>query len=175
MKRLIAVTAFLFFASVTAAQAEMVKIYGPVYIAKSKAEHAEKEHVKKHGKKEHKNHEEEDHGQMSTAFQFNAPVPGNGVFVITNGGDSGKSARVPVAEVSLNGSQVTTPRTFNRSVEEKKYDVTLLESNEVSVSIRGCGSCELAITVYGEQPVAPPPPVIAPPPPPPPAIAPPRF
>ncbi|OGQ57620.1 MAG: hypothetical protein A3J24_07855 [Deltaproteobacteria bacterium RIFCSPLOWO2_02_FULL_53_8] len=134
LRALTAATAFMLIVSVTAAQAELGVVYGPIYVTKTK---------KHEGKKESK-------------FVFTAPVPGVGLVVVKNGGDSGKRARVSSAEVELNDKDILNERDLNKNVEEVKIDVVLLDSNEMEVEVKSCKECEIAITVYGE--IAPPPP-----------------
>lgn len=130
-----AITAALMLAAFVAdvAKAEMVDIYGPVYIAKTK----------------HYGHEKE------SKLTFNAPVAGAGVIIIKNGGDSGAKYRVKSAEIELNDNDLARPRDFNAKVAELRYYVELLAVNELEVDIESCKECELSITVQGEAAVTP--------------------
>ncbi|TAN63347.1 hypothetical protein EPN18_02690 [bacterium] len=130
-----AITAALMLAAFVAdvAKAEMVDIYGPVYIAKTK----------------HHGHE------RKSKLTFSAPVAGAGVIIIKNGGDSGVKYRVKSAEIELNENDVARPRDFNANVAVLRYNVELLASNELEVDIESCKECELSITVQGEAAVTP--------------------
>lgn len=130
-----AITAALMLAAFVAdiAKAEMVDIYGPVYIAKTK----------------HHGHERE------SKLTFSAPVAGAGVIIIKNGGDSGSKYRVKSAEIELNDNDLARPRDFNAKVAELRYYVELLAVNELEVDIESCKECELSITVQGEAAVTP--------------------
>lgn len=134
-------SALLFFAAGTVAEAEMVTIYGPVYVSKTKQHHG-------HGKE--------------SKFTFSAPLPGPGVIVVKNGGDSGKKARVGSAEIEFNGVRVARPKDFNKNVTTLSYNVTLSAENKMEVEVESCKECEIEITVLGESA-----PAIEPPPPPP--------
>ncbi len=145
MKRLkiLATAASFLFLLGGAAWAEMTTIYGPVYVAKTK----------------HDGHERE------TKLRFTAPVPGNGVIVIKNGGDAGKRARVSSAEVELNDVTIAHKHDFNKNVDELRFNVQLKANNELEVEVKSCKECELAITVLGEKPAPPPAPPMPPMPP----------
>jgi len=116
------------FAFVGTSQADMVTIYGPVYVSKTKKDSHEKD----------------------SEFKFTAAVAGNGVIVIRNGGDSNKDHRVSSAEVEFNDEKIASERDFNKNVEELRYDVTLQADNELEVEVKSCKKCELEITVLGE-------------------------
>lgn len=124
------------FAAAGGAAAELVPIYGPVYIAKTK--------------------EKGEHHRKETKLTFTAPVQGKGVLVVRNGGDSGKRARVSSAEIELNGREIAEKRDFNKKVTVLNFDVDLLATNEMEVKVRSCRECELEITVMGEKPAPPP-------------------
>lgn len=124
------------FAAVGGAAAELIPIYGPVYIAKTK--------------------EKGEHHHKESKLSFTAPVQGKGVLVVKNGGDSGKRARVSSAEIELNGNEIAEKRDFNKKVTVLNFDVDLLSTNEMEVDIKSCRECELEITVMGEKPAPPP-------------------
>ncbi|MBI5642194.1 MAG: hypothetical protein HY954_01820 [Deltaproteobacteria bacterium] len=131
MKRSLVILSSLFiFAAVSSAQAEMTTIYGPVYVTKTKGS---------------------EHHKEKTKFTFSAPVAGSGVLIVKNGGDSGKKARVSSAEIELNGEEVADENNFNKNVEKLQFNVQLLADNEIEVEIKSCKSCELEISVMGEQ------------------------
>lgn len=139
MKRFsIALASSVFFlAAVGGAYAEMVPIYGPVYVAKTK--------------------DKGEHHRKEAKLAFSAPVPGKGIIVVKNGGDSGKKARVASAEIELNGKEVADREDFNKKTEVLEIDVDLLAQNDMEVEVKSCRECELEIVVMGEKPVAPPP------------------
>ncbi|MBI5467747.1 MAG: hypothetical protein HY891_01325 [Deltaproteobacteria bacterium] len=137
LKVLTVVSSLFVFAAVGAAQADMTKIYGPVYITKSKHEHHEH-----HGKKE-----------RDSKLKFTAPVPGNGVIMVKNGGDTGKNSRVSSAKIELNGVKIAKERDFSKKVATLQYNVVLQAENDLEVEVESCRTCELEITVLGEQPV----------------------
>ncbi|MBI1910843.1 MAG: hypothetical protein HYS21_02460 [Deltaproteobacteria bacterium] len=128
-KSLVILASLCTFAAVGAVQAEMAAIYGPVYISKTKNDGHKKE----------------------AKLNFTAPVPGKGVLIVKNGGDSGKHSRVASAEVELNGEDIAKERDFNKNVQTLNYDVTLLADNEMEVKVKSCKECEIEITVMGEQ------------------------
>jgi len=134
-KTLAVLSSLFVFAAAGAAQAEMAAIYGPVYITKSNHEH----HEKKEGE---------------STLKFTAPVPGNGVIIIKNGGDSGKRSRVSTAKIELNNVEVAKEKDFNRNVDSLQFNVALQADNEMEVEVEDCRNCELEVTVLGEQPVA---------------------
>lgn len=138
MKRFSAIvlSSMFFFAVAGEAAAELVPIYGPVYVAKTK------------DKSEH--HRKEAH------LTFNAPVPGKGVIVVKNGGDSGKKGRVSAAEIDLNGREVADKKDFRKTAEVLEFNVDLLAANDMEVEVKSCRECVLEITVMGERPVPPP-------------------
>jgi len=142
-----------------AAQAEMITIYGPVYVAKHKKH--EDRHYDKHEKNEdrhhakHKKHGDEDESK----FVFYAPVAGAGKIIIKNGTDSDrkhKKRRVASAEIELNDVKVGSEKDFNKRVGVITYDVDILTTNELEVEVKSCKRCELEITVLGPAPVPPP-------------------
>ena len=135
MKRLkvLAVLSSLFvFAAAGVANAEMTTIYGPVYVTKSKHEHHEKQ-------------------ESDSKLKFTAPVPGNGVIVVKNGGDTGKRSRVSSAKIELNGVEVAKERDFKKTAETLEYNVVLQAENEMEVEVESCKTCEIEVTVLGEQ------------------------
>lgn len=145
MKRLFGIAAALVFTfgMVDAALAEMGAIYGPVYIVKNN----------------HNGHEHD------TKLKFQAPVAGDGIIVVKNGGDSGRKYRVSSATVELNEHTVVRHRDLNHEVDVIRRNVTLKGENELEVRVESCKECELEITVMGEKPApapapAPPPPVV---------------
>lgn len=135
-KGIAVLSSFLLLGAFSAAEAEMVTIYGPVYITKA----------------EHRNHE---HHNKETKLNFTAPMPGAGVIVVKNGGDSGKESRVSKAEIELNGQKVAKEKDFNKNAEVLEYNVTLQAENELDVEVESCKTCEIEISVKGEP--APPP------------------
>lgn len=137
LKVLTVLSSLLVFAAVGAAQAEMTTIYGPVYVTKSKHEH-------------HENHAKTEH---ETKLKFTAPVPGNGIIVIKNGGDTGRRSRVSSAKIKLNGVRVAKEKDFSKRAETLQYDVVLQAENEMEVEVESCKRCEMEVTVLGEQPV----------------------
>jgi hypothetical protein len=96
--------------------AEEGTIYGPVYLSRGEMSHH--------------------HG--GTTLTFTAPVVGEGVVVIKNGGDSGKKSRVSSAKIKFNGEKIARPRKFNKKVHEIRIDVDLLADNEMKVKIKSC-------------------------------------
>ncbi|MBI5492589.1 MAG: hypothetical protein HY893_06635 [Deltaproteobacteria bacterium] len=130
-KGIAVLSSLLLLGAVSVAEAEMVTIYGPVYI--TKGEHHNKE----------------------TKLNFTAPMPGAGVIVVKNGGDSGKESRVSSAEIELNGQDVAKEKDFNKNAEVLEYNVTLQAENELEVKVESCKKCEIEISVKGEP--APPP------------------
>lgn len=124
------------FATAGGAVAELIPIYGPVYISKTK--------------------ENGEHHSKETKLSFTAPVQGKGVLVVKNGGDSGKRARVSSAEIELNGKDIAEKRDFKKNVTVLNFDVDLLATNEMEVEVKSCRECELEITVMGEKPAPPP-------------------
>lgn len=114
------------------AHAELTTIFGPVYVSKTKGDH-----------------------EKEAKLKFTAPVPGNGVLVIKNGGDSGEGARVSSAEVELNGKDIAKKRDFNKNVDLLKFDVQLLAENELEVEVKSCKECELEISIMGEAALPP--------------------
>ena len=135
-KGIAVLSSLLLFGALSAAEAEMVTIYGPVYI--TKAEHRHNEHHNK-----------------ETKLNFTAPTPGAGVIVVKNGGDSGKKSRVSSAEIELNGQDVAKEKDFKKNAEVLEYNVTLQAENELEVKVESCKECEIEISVKGEP--APPP------------------
>ena len=142
MKRLFGIAAALVFTvgMADAALAEMGTIYGPVYIVKNN----------------HNGHEHD------TKLKFQAPVPGDGVIVVKNGGDSGRKYRVSSATVELNEKTIVRHRDLNHEVDVIQRKVTLKDVNELEVRVESCKECELEITVMGEKPAPAPPPPAAP-------------
>ncbi len=130
-KGIAVLSSLLLFGVVSAAEAEMSTIYGPVYI--TKGEHHNKE----------------------TKLNFTAPVPGSGIIVVKNGGDSGKKSRVSSAEIELNGQDVAKEKDFNKKTEVMEFNVTLQAENEMEIKVESCKECEIEISVKGEP--APPP------------------
>lgn len=139
MKRLsIAVmSSMFFFAAVGGAAAELVTIYGPVYVAKTK--------------------ERGEHHKKEAHLTFTAPVPGKGLLVVKNGGESGKRARVSSAEIDLNGKEIAEKRDFKKTASVLEFEVELLATNKMEVEVKSCKECELEIIVMGEKPAPPPP------------------
>lgn len=135
LKVLTVVSSLFVFTAVGMAQAEMTKIYGPVYVTKSTHEHHEK-------------------NERESKLKFTAPVPGNGVIVVKNGGDAGKRSRVSSARIELNGVEVAKERDFSKKAETLQFNVALQAENDLEVEVESCKTCELEITVLGEQPVA---------------------
>ncbi len=136
----------VFFAFCSASYAEMGLIFGPVHVEKTKKD-------------------KEDHGKEAK-FTFTAPVPGNGVIVIKNGGDKGSRYRATSAKVELNDEKVASPRDFKKGVAVMGYDVTLLADNELEVKVKSCKECFIEVTVLGEkggEVITPPAPPAAPP------------
>lgn len=131
LKVLSIVSSLFFFAAAGAAQAQLTRIYGPAYITHSKEEHKDK----------------------GVKLTFTAPVPGPGVVVVKNGGDSGKSSRVSSAEIELNGKKVASQKDFNKNVDSLQFNVNLLADNEMEVEVESCNTCEIEVTVLGEEPV----------------------
>ena len=117
----------LFFLNTSPVHADMTTILGPVYISK--------DHHSTYVKR--------------SVLSFTAPVPGTGVIVVKNGGDSGKNHRVGSARIILNGEEVSGPEDFNKNVEELRYDITLKADNALGVEVRSCRDCEIAISVLG--------------------------
>src|SRR5574337_2033707 len=99
-KGIAVISSLLLLGAVSAVEAEMVTIYGPVYITKGEHHHKE------------------------TKLNFTAPTPGAGVIVVKNGGDSGKESRVSSAEIELNGQKVAKEKDFNKNAEVLEYNVT---------------------------------------------------
>lgn len=136
----------IFFAFYSASYAEVGPIFGPARIEKTKKD-------------------KEDHGKEAK-FTFTAPVPGNGVIVIKNGGDKGSHYRAASAKVELNDEKVASPRDFKKGVAVMSYDVTLLADNELEVRVKSCEECFIEVTVLGEkggEVITPPAPPVAPP------------
>ena len=125
-------SSMFFFAAAGAAVAELVPIYGPIYISKTK--------------------EKGEHHGKETKLSFTAPVQGKGVLVVKNGGDSGKRARVSSAEIELNGKEIAEKRDFNKKATVLNFDIDLLATNEMEVEVKSCRECELEITIMGERP-----------------------
>ncbi len=144
LKRLAIISSLLFFTAAGVAQAEMTTIYGPVYFSKA-------------NKKEH-GHDKD------FKVTFTAPVPGSGVIVVKNGGESGKKYRVSKAEIELNGQEVARPRDFNKNSDVINYSVELLADNEMKIEVESCKACKIEVSVLGEKPVVRevPAPVVAP-------------
>ncbi|MBI5237806.1 MAG: hypothetical protein HY887_05220 [Deltaproteobacteria bacterium] len=136
----------IFFAFCSASYAEFGPIFGPVHIEKTKKDKDE------HGKE--------------AKFIFTAPVPGNGVIVIKNGGDKGSHYRTASAKIELNDEKVASSRDFKKGNAVMSYDVTLLADNELDVKVRSCEECFIEVAVLGEkggEVIPPPAPPIAPP------------
>lgn len=136
MRFTVVAIAFMFtFGLVKTAQAEMVNLLGPVYIVK---------------------HLNDGTGGTpnDAGFVFRAPVPGKGVIIVRNGGDSGETARVSSARVELNNMEIAGESDFNKGVQQLSYDVDLKALNELKAVIRSCEKCEIEITVLGEAPPA---------------------
>ncbi|HCY12066.1 MAG TPA: hypothetical protein DHU82_12460 [Deltaproteobacteria bacterium] len=129
--RFLAISTLFAFAS-GIAQAELVPIYGPVYVAKSE--------------------KDVEHRGTEARFTFSAPVAGSGKIVVKNGGDSGKRSRAASAEIELNGLDVAKRKDFNKHVEVLEYEVSLLSENKMEVEVKSCRKCEIEITVMGEKP-----------------------
>ncbi|MBI5237498.1 MAG: hypothetical protein HY887_03640 [Deltaproteobacteria bacterium] len=147
---LAAITALMLLSAASIpAEAEMVTIFGPMQVSKTKG-----------GKDEGK----------EAKFNFTAPVPGSGVLIIKNGGDLGKKDKASSAKVELNDMKIAGSSDFNKKVVELRYDVVLKENNELEVKVKSCEECYIEVTVLGEAAAvtAPPAPPLAPPPPPPP-------
>lgn len=138
MKRFsVAVVSSLFlFAAATSAAAELVPIYGPVFVTKTK--------------------DKGEHHRKETKLKFSAPVPGKGLLVVRNGGDQGKRARVSSAEIELNDREIADKRDFNKTVDRLEFEVDLLATNKMEVEVKSCRECEIEITVMGERPAPPP-------------------
>lgn len=134
LKSFAVITSLFIFAAAGAVEAEMVPIYGPVYVSKTKKEG-------------------DDHHRKEAKINFTAPVPGNGVIVVKNGGDTGKKARVGAAEIELNGLDIAKPKDFNKTISVREFNVQLLSDNEMEVEVKSCRECEIEITVMGEKPV----------------------
>lgn len=128
-------------------RSELVPIYGPVYVAKTKKDNT---------------------GDKEAKFLFTAPVPGSGKIVVKNGGDSGKKSRAASAEIDLNGNEIAKRKDFNKNISLIEYEVNLLSENKMEVEVKSCKGCEIEITVLGEKPAPAPPPLpperLAPPP-----------
>jgi len=134
-------SSLLCFGAATAA-AELVTIYGPVYVTKAKHDHdghKEKDKAKKHS--------EENEGE----FKFTAPVPGYGIVVVHNGGDVGDKGRVSKAKIELNDVKLAGEKDFNKNVDVLRLPVRLEAENELEVEVKSCKKCEIAITVLGER------------------------
>lgn len=130
-------SSFFFLVGAPVAYAGLTTIYGPVYVAKTK--------------------EKGEHHRKETKLSFSAPVPGKGVIVVKNGGDSGKKARVASAEIELNGQEIADRSDFNKTEEVFEFEVDLLAQNDMEVEVKSCKECELEIVVMGEEVIAPPP------------------
>ncbi|HEY4707374.1 MAG TPA: hypothetical protein VII64_07935 [Thermodesulfobacteriota bacterium] len=145
--RILAVSTLFLFAASGVAVAELVPIYGPVYVAKTKKDNT---------------------GDKEAKFLFTAPVPGSGKIVVKNGGDSGKKSRAASAEIDLNGNEIAKRKDFNKNISLIEYEVNLLSENKMEVEVKSCKGCEIEITVLGEKPAPAPPPLpperLAPPP-----------
>ncbi|MEK7679620.1 MAG: hypothetical protein AAB356_05450 [Deltaproteobacteria bacterium] len=136
----------IFFAFYSASYAEIGPIFGPVHIEKTKKD-------------------KEDHGKEAK-FTFTAPVPGNGVIVIKNGGDKGRHYRATSAKIELNDEKVASSRDFKKGNAVMSYDVLLLADNELEVKVKSCEECFIEVTVLGEkggEVIPPPAPPVAPP------------
>lgn len=136
----------IFFAFCSASYAEMGLIFGPVHVEKTKKD-------------------KEDHGKEAK-FIFPAPVPGNGVIVIKNGGGKGSHYRGSSAKVELNDEKIASPRDFRKGIAIMSYDVLLLADNELEVKVNSCEECFVEVTVLGEKGgeiIEPPAPPAAPP------------
>lgn len=144
LKTLAVISSLLFFTAAGVAHSEMTTIYGPVHFSKA-------------NKKEH-GHDKD------FKVAFTAPVPGNGVIVVKNGGEAGKKYRVGKAEIELNGQEIARPRDFNKNAEVIEYNVELLADNEMKIEVESCRACKIEVSVLGEKPVVRevPPPVVAP-------------
>lgn len=136
----------VFCAFYSASYAEVGPIFGSVHIEKTKKD-------------------KEDHGKEAK-FIFAAPVPGNGVIVIKNGGDKGSRYRAASAKVELNDKKVASPRDFKKDIAVMSYDVSLLADNELEVRVKSCEECFIEVTVLGEkggEVITPPAPPVVPP------------
>ena len=129
--RLLAASTLFLFTASGIAGAELVTIYGPVYVAKTK---------------------KDDSGDKQAKFQFTAPVPGSGKIVVKNGGDSGKKSRAASAEIDLNGNEIAKRKDFNKNISLIEYEVSLLSDNQMEVEVKSCNECEIEITVLGDKP-----------------------
>lgn len=171
MKRLkglaIAASLIMFTAIVAMpAAAEMTTIYGTVNIG---------------------NHDWTGHDKR-TKHRFSAPVEGDGVIVIKSSGvspdnrgrrhdeESGerseRSNTFHKVKIKLNDEEVAAQNHFDKGTQELRYNVHLLQSNVMKVTVDGCRSCSLELSVLenrdsAESPITAPP---VPPPPPPPAL-----
>ncbi|WKZ33572.1 MAG: hypothetical protein QY316_03960 [Thermodesulfobacteriota bacterium] len=136
ISRFFALSTLFLFGAPAIAGAELVTIYGPVYVAKTNKDARS--------------------GTKEANFVFTAPVPGNGKVIVRNGGDAGRKSRVSSATIDLNGEGVAGRSDFNNTVESLDYDVVLLPDNNMAVRVNACNACELEITVLGEKPAPPP-------------------
>ncbi len=121
----------VFFAFCSASYAELQPIFGPVHVEKTR--------------KDKGDHDKE------AKFVFTAPVPGNGVIVIKNGGDEWPRYRASSAKIELNDVKVASPRDFKKGIAVMSYDVKLLAENELEVKVRSCNECYIELTVLGEK------------------------
>ncbi len=136
LSRFFALSTLFLFGAPAIAGAELVTVYGPVYVAKTNKDARS--------------------GTKAAKFVFTAPVPGSGKVIVKNGGDSGRKSRVSSATIDLNDAGVAGRSDFNNTVESLEYDVELLSENNMEVRVNACNSCELEITVLGEKPAPPP-------------------
>lgn len=166
----LAVISSMFFLAAAPAAAELVPIYGPVYVSKIKAddngrhrdgrhdrdgEERERDHQREHGDREHGDgHEKRD---KETKITFTAPVAGDGLIIVKNGADQGKKARVGKAEIELNGQEIAKAKDFNKETDTLQYSVKLLSTNELEVEVESCRECKIEITVLGQKPEPTPP------------------
>ncbi len=136
--RFLAVSTLFLFAASGVATAELVPIYGPVYVAKTKKEH---------------------HGDKEAKLKFTAPVPGSGKVIVKNGGDSGKKSRAAKVDIELNDRDISKRKDIHKNISKVEYDVNLLAENKLEIEVKSCKGCEIEITVLGEKPVPVPPPL----------------
>lgn len=137
IKFAVAALALMFaFGPAKTAQAEMATLLGPVYIV-------------------NQINDGKGAALKETGVVFHAPVPGKGVIIIRNGGDSGETARASSASVKINDVEIASERDFNKGVQLFTYDVDLQAQNELKALVRSCDKCEIEITVLGEAMPAP--------------------
>lgn len=147
----VAVALLFVFGLSKTSRAEMIRIFGPVYVAMhANNHHHDGEHKRRDGehRKDHRGHDNE----KKAEFTFAATPGSKGVMIVKNGGDTGKRHRVSSMEIELNDKEIASERHFNKNVEEMSYDIDLLADNELEVEIKSCKGCEVEITVLGERP-----------------------